>query len=113
MTVRTWLVTGATSGLGYALVEHILAQGDNVIASGRNIADRLAKLECERLSLQELDIASGWDHVRTAIDKAWETSGGIDILVNNAGMSAMKSSEEAEYVTRMQLTTYTHGYINQ
>lgn len=96
MATRTWLVTGATSGLGYALVEHILAQGDKVIASGRKVAQKLVKLDCEKLSMLELDIASGWDHVKDEIDRAWDASGGIDMLVNNAGMSAMKSSEEAE-----------------
>ncbi|KAJ3499211.1 hypothetical protein NLG97_g504 [Lecanicillium saksenae] len=96
MAIQTWLITGATSGLGYGLVEHVLAQGDQVIASGRNAALKLEKLKCDRLAFLELDITSGWDQVKEKIDKAWGVFGGIDILVNNAGMSAMKSAEEAD-----------------
>ncbi|KAJ6788518.1 hypothetical protein PWT90_01632 [Aphanocladium album] len=116
MATRTWLVTGATSGLGYGLVEHVLAQGDQVIASGRSVAVKLEKLKCDRLALLELDITSGWDQVKEKIDKAWEIFGGIDILVNNAGMSAMKSAEEADdaYVQNMfQVNFFGHVHVTK
>jgi NAD(P)-dependent dehydrogenase (short-subunit alcohol dehydrogenase family) len=31
MSISTWLITGASSGLGYALAEHVLKQGDQVV----------------------------------------------------------------------------------
>ena len=35
MSISTWLITGASSGLGYALAEHVLKQVDQ-IATGRS-----------------------------------------------------------------------------
>lgn len=96
MAEQVWLVTGATSGLGYGLVEYILSRGDKVIASGRQIESKMAKLQSDNLALLELDITSGFDQVKQVVDKAWGMFGHIDILVNNAGMSAMKSAEESE-----------------
>jgi NAD(P)-dependent dehydrogenase (short-subunit alcohol dehydrogenase family) len=31
MSISTWLITGASSGLCYALAEHVLKQGDQVV----------------------------------------------------------------------------------
>ena len=31
MSNSTWLITGASSGLGYTLAEHVLKQGDRVV----------------------------------------------------------------------------------
>ena len=38
MSVSTWLITGASSGLGYALAEHVLKQGDQVVLAVRTVA---------------------------------------------------------------------------
>jgi short-subunit dehydrogenase len=38
MSVSTWLITGASSGLGYALAEHVLKQGDQVVQAARTLA---------------------------------------------------------------------------
>jgi NAD(P)-dependent dehydrogenase (short-subunit alcohol dehydrogenase family) len=38
MSNSTWLITGASSGLGYALAEHVLKQGDRVVLAARNVA---------------------------------------------------------------------------
>jgi short-subunit dehydrogenase len=38
MSISTWRITGASSGLGYALAEHILKQGDQVVLAARTVA---------------------------------------------------------------------------
>jgi NAD(P)-dependent dehydrogenase (short-subunit alcohol dehydrogenase family) len=101
MAPLTWLVTGATSGLGAALIEALVARGERVIASGRNVEKRLGHLHSENLALLELDITSSFSDIKTQIAHAWTIFGKIDVLMNNAGMSSMRSAEEAEYVAQL------------
>jgi NADP-dependent 3-hydroxy acid dehydrogenase YdfG len=96
MAPTIWLVTGTTSGIGAALVTHLLSIGDKVIASGRNVEARLSALKSDNLALLELDITASTSEIKAKIEHAWSIFGHIDILMNNAGMSAMKSAEEAE-----------------
>jgi NADP-dependent 3-hydroxy acid dehydrogenase YdfG len=96
MAPLVWLVTGTTSGIGAALVNHIVERGDNVIATGRKVEQRLSHLKSDSLAVLELDISAGRQHIQEQVKKAWEIFGGIDVVVNNAGISAMKSAEEAE-----------------
>jgi hypothetical protein len=37
MSNSTWLITGASSGLGYALADHVLKQGDRVVLADVSI----------------------------------------------------------------------------
>jgi len=37
MNKTTWLITGASSGLGHALAEHVLKQGDQVVLAARSL----------------------------------------------------------------------------
>src|SRR5260221_7734088 len=34
---RTWLITGASSGIGYALAEFVLQRGDRVVLAARSM----------------------------------------------------------------------------
>src|SRR4029077_12907148 len=36
-TSRTWLITGASSGLGYALAEYVLERGERVVLAARSM----------------------------------------------------------------------------
>lgn len=95
MSPQVWLVTGATSGIGAAIVDYALSQGDKVIASGRNAQNRLGHLQSENSAILELDISADSTEISKQVNSAWNTFGHIDILINNAGMSAMKSAEES------------------
>jgi len=97
MAPLVWLVTGATSGIGAAIVNEIVARGDKVIASGRKIEERLGHLKSDNFALLELNITAGQADLAARIKEAWGIFGHVDVLVNNAGMSAMKPAEEAEY----------------
>ncbi|KAK4197401.1 putative dehydrogenase [Triangularia verruculosa] len=106
MSPKTYLITGTTSGIGLALVKHLLSQSQNVIATGRNITSRfppsLLSSHPNNLKLLELDLTAPLPTLQSIAASAWALfPGGIDILFNNAGMSAMKSCEEAsdDYIT--------------
>ena len=85
------LITGATSGIGYACARKFAENGDKMILTGRN-EQRLAEIQ------QEL-AATGTDVVTLAFDvrdreKAQQCIDGlsaewrqIDVLVNNAGLA--------------------------
>jgi NAD(P)-dependent dehydrogenase (short-subunit alcohol dehydrogenase family) len=39
MTNKTWLITGASSGLGHTPAEHVLAQGDHAVVTAQSVED--------------------------------------------------------------------------
>jgi NADP-dependent 3-hydroxy acid dehydrogenase YdfG len=96
MAQTVWFVTGTTSGIGAAIVDHIISRGDKVIASGRNIEKKLSHLKSNNVALLELDVAAGKSVVETQVKKAWKIFGHIDVLINNAGISGFKTAEDAE-----------------
>jgi NADP-dependent 3-hydroxy acid dehydrogenase YdfG len=96
MAPLVWLVTGSTSGIGAALANEIVARGDKVIASGRQVERKLSHLKSDSFALLELDTATGLPEVEIKIKEAWGIFGHIDVLVNNAGIASVKSAEEAE-----------------
>ncbi|KAK4172957.1 putative dehydrogenase [Triangularia setosa] len=113
MSPKTYLITGTTSGIGLALVKHLLSQSssqNNVIATGRNISSRfpqdIVSAYPNNLRLLELDITADLPTLQSKAAEAWRLfpgGRGVDVLFNNAGMSAMKSCEEAseEYISQM------------
>ncbi|KAG9249817.1 uncharacterized protein F5Z01DRAFT_678397 [Emericellopsis atlantica] len=84
MAPLVWLVTGASAGIGAALVEEIVRRGDKVIAANRQV-DQMADRASENVSLLELDITSGSKIIASKVKEAWQVFGHIDVLVNNAG----------------------------
>jgi NADP-dependent 3-hydroxy acid dehydrogenase YdfG len=59
---KTWLITGASSGLGRLMTERLLAGGDHVVATVRR-EDSLADLQKEhgvRLVSPVLDLTPCW-----------------------------------------------------
>lgn len=85
MAPLVWLVTGASAGIGAALVEEIVRRGDKVIAANRQV-DQMAERASENVSLLELDITSGSKVIASKVKEAWQIFGHIDVLVNNAGI---------------------------
>lgn len=92
---RIWLVTGASSGLGWAIAEAALAAGDTVIAAARTTA-ALATLVADhpdRAFALELDVT---DTARIApvVAELIAQHGRIDVLVNSAGRGIIGAAEE-------------------
>jgi NAD(P)-dependent dehydrogenase (short-subunit alcohol dehydrogenase family) len=86
------LVTGGTSGLGFAIAERFLAEGSSVVVTGRDEALGAQALERLRGSAAgeawfcRAD-AADQDEVDASVAIAVEHLGGLDTLVNNAGIN--------------------------
>jgi NAD(P)-dependent dehydrogenase (short-subunit alcohol dehydrogenase family) len=79
------LVTGASRGLGRALVVEFHRRGHDVLATARDAA-ALADLEAaEKLSLDVAD--------RRSVEAAAKAAGEVDVLVNNAGITVQSPVE--------------------
>ena len=79
MNSRTVLITGATSGIGLALYEKYTAQGDNVIACGRD-KNKLQKLYAKAFQNLVFDMTEPAQVESVSVDIEE-----IDILILNAG----------------------------
>lgn len=93
---RTILVTGATRGVGRTLTESLIADGEDVIAHGRD-PRALAELGCRTVvaDLSEpeslADAVAGIDH--------------LDVLVHNAGIAQAGPVAELDLATWQQHMT--------
>jgi NAD(P)-dependent dehydrogenase (short-subunit alcohol dehydrogenase family) len=87
---QTVLVTGATSGIGYALVEELTRQGYRVFATGRN-QEALTRLKQETGCLGETADLADPVALLALYASAEQALGPIDVLINNAGMNSRKA----------------------
>lgn len=98
-TKRNWLITGCSTGLGFALAEYLIKQGEQVFATARNPATLKTLVDGrDNAHALKLDVTQLAD-VQTVIEYV-EPFGGIDVLVNNAGygyISAVEEADEADY----------------
>lgn len=95
--MKTWLITGCSSGLGRHLAEAVLAAGDNAVVTARD-AGRVADLAAafpDTAQACALDVGDS-DSVAQAIALAEARFGSVDVLVNNAGYSYRSAVEEGE-----------------
>jgi NAD(P)-dependent dehydrogenase (short-subunit alcohol dehydrogenase family) len=98
---KTWIITGATSGLGLEMVQQLLAEGHKVIATARR-SEALARLRQNhptRLDVVQLDLAEP-DGIASAIESAFDRHERIDVIVSNAGYGLFGAAEE---LTRAQI----------
>jgi short-subunit dehydrogenase len=93
--MRTWIVTGASRGLGRQLVLQLAARGDRVLAVARD-AQGLAALAASGgagVMSVPLDLADA-AAIRPVLDAAIVAAGGIDGVINNAGIGEYKAFAE-------------------
>src|SRR5215470_6943082 len=98
------LVTGTSTGIGFATALHLAKHGHTVVATMRNLAkagplESAAREQGVRLVVRELDVTD-----QASIDRAmvetWAREGAVDVLVNNAGIGGatpLELTPEAEH----------------
>jgi NAD(P)-dependent dehydrogenase (short-subunit alcohol dehydrogenase family) len=98
---KTWIITGASSGLGLALAEAALAAGEQVLGTARRAGrfDALRAQYGDRLLPVEHDVRDT-DTAAAVVRRALDAFGHVDVLVNNAGAGQVGAVEE---VTDAQL----------
>lgn len=110
---RTWLVTGASRGLGRAFAEAALAAGDAVVATVRRpgqLADLVDASAGRALELQ-LDVRDR-AAVQDVVRRAAAFTGRLDVLVNNAGYGLTGGVEEvSEQQVRDQFEVNVFGAL--
>jgi short-subunit dehydrogenase len=95
--MKTWLITGASSGIGAALAREVLSRDEQVVAVGRNL-ERLVAITRDYPSTSLALAADVTDRkqVEDTFHRAAAHFSGIDVLVNNAGVVYLAAIEEGE-----------------
>jgi NAD(P)-dependent dehydrogenase (short-subunit alcohol dehydrogenase family) len=111
LTGKTAMITGGTSGIGFAIARLFASEGAQVIVSGRR--EDAAKEAVRQIGAGAAhvlgDVADPEFHAWAA-DEIAERFGGLDIYVANAGINTIRHSgdvPEAEYDA--QFATNTRG----
>jgi NAD(P)-dependent dehydrogenase (short-subunit alcohol dehydrogenase family) len=114
MTKQVWFVTGASKGLGLALVKKLIAAGHSVAATSRN-AEELTKAAAappDRFIALNMDL-SNEKNIAKAIQQTVDRFGKIDVVVNNAGYGLVGGLEElSDAETRANFETNVFGSLN-
>ena len=101
---KTVIVTGASSGLGFAIARAYLERGYNVVGNARTQArleEAAARLGNPSSFLPVAGDIAKPDTARRLFDQAIEAFGRVDILINNAGIFIPKP-----------VTDYTEEEVN-
>ena len=84
------IVTGAGSGIGYALTEAMIRRGDTVVMTGRRdtipAAAELADRAGPGTATAKIADVRDADAVQRVVDDTIDRHGRLDIMVNNAGV---------------------------
>ncbi len=90
---RTAFVTGASSGLGRAFTDMLLAEGLEVWGTARDLARLPARTRFHPLAVE---LADGAAAVRTMAE-AEAAAGGLDVVINNAGYGVYGGFERTDF----------------
>jgi NAD(P)-dependent dehydrogenase (short-subunit alcohol dehydrogenase family) len=110
---RVWFITGAARGLGALIAEAALADGNAVVAAGRNVAALAQRFgDAPNLLPVQLDVTDE-TQAHAAVAAAVARFGRIDVLINNAGFGLLGAVEEADDVdVRRMYDTNVFGLLN-
>ena len=101
------VVTGASKGIGLAVVQTLAAEGARVIAGARTV-DSLSDLE--RVTPVAIDLSNA-DGPGELVGRAIELHGRIDVLVNNIGSAPVRpggflGTTDADFERSLQLNFF-------
>ncbi len=114
MPVRTWLITGVSSGFGRALSTQLLERGDRVVGTVRR-TERVADL-VERypgtFGAELLDMTDA-PAIHDVVERSFADHGRVDVIVSNAGYGLFGAAEEltdeqVEHIIATNLTGPIH-----
>jgi NAD(P)-dependent dehydrogenase (short-subunit alcohol dehydrogenase family) len=111
--MKTWLITGASSGLGRLMCEALLARGDRVVASVRKkaVLDEMAAKYGDLLLVIVLDLSQSAT-IKPTIEAAFSQAGRIDVVVSNAAYGLFGAAEElSDAQIERQIATNLTGSI--
>jgi NAD(P)-dependent dehydrogenase (short-subunit alcohol dehydrogenase family) len=108
--MKTWFITGASSGFGRDLAAAVIAHGDRVAVTARELGkvedfvqDYPLQARAYRLDLTQPET------ITQAIAEAHRDFGGLDVVVNNGGYGLIGALEDccAEQILRNIETNFT------
>ncbi|WP_158796930.1 SDR family oxidoreductase [Pedobacter sp. L105] len=111
--MKTWFITGTSTGLGRTLTEKLLQQGHRVVGTVRktDALDDLKAQYADQLWVATLDVTDT-AAIKKVVDQAFADLGEIDFIVNNAGYALFCAAEEAsDEQIRQQVDTNIIGSI--
>ena len=104
------LITGCSSGIGYATAEHLAKNGYTVYATARRL-ESIADLEAHGCRLLALDVTDE-ESMTMAVKAVEDAEGAVGVLVNNAGYSQSGAVETVPMdAIRRQFETNVFGLV--
>ncbi|WP_116788228.1 oxidoreductase [Flavobacterium psychrotrophum] len=110
---KVWFITGSSRGLGRSLTEAVLAGGDKVVGTARNVQQLkgFEDLYPQQFLALQLDVTD-YNRVYDAVAEAVTHFGRVDVLVNNAGFGITGAAEAfTDEQVRSQLETNLYAPI--
>ncbi|WP_207511768.1 oxidoreductase [Longitalea luteola] len=114
MKNKIWFITGASKGLGLALVKQLLQQGYRVAATSRNLQDLTKAVGNKSDAFLPLAVdLKNEKSVEKGIHETIAHFGAIDVVVNNAGYGLTGSLEElSDEEVRQNFDINVFGVLN-
>jgi len=93
--MKTWFITGVSSGFGYELAKQLLEKGEHVIGTVRNktkvgklIAEYPETFTCKSLDVTDVPA------IQKLVEYSFQKFGRIDVVISNAGYGLFGAAEE-------------------